>query len=270
MIAFLLRSCATLMVLAGLSAMAAGLASMPILSAESSARPIVAIVYQMAAVSLLGGIAAIYVLRTRRALFLNEGPATLSPAAQTAVGGWLIVMAIALAGLPIWMLLNVRDFLAEWRRIIEVGAASTMWRDSASSAAGLVLIPIFAAITPPFLELLAVIGFVAASVTSLTLLASRKRTFPRFYTVWILLLAALVVVSLRGAAGSTLAAQVVERALDRSSRDAAEGAPILEFVRRYLSVVTTTATVLVWTLCGYLVWLPFVLFSNRIRSTFQR
>lgn len=270
MIAFLLRSCATLMVMAGVSAVAAGLASLPILSEESSARPIVTIVYQMAAVSLLGGSAALYVLRTRRALFLNEGAATLSPGAQTALGGWLIVMAIALAGVPVWMLLSVRDFLAEWRGIIEVGATSTMWRDSASSAAGLVLLPIFAAITPPFLELLAVIGFVAASVTSLTLLASRKRTFPRLYTAWLLLLVALVVLSLRGAAGSTLAAQVVERALDRSSRDAAEAAPIFEFVRRYLSVVTTTATVLVWTLCGYLLWLPFLLFSSRVRSTFQR
>ena len=58
MIAFLLRSCATLMVLAGVSAFAAGLASLPILSAQSSARPIVTIVYQMAVVSVLGGVAA--------------------------------------------------------------------------------------------------------------------------------------------------------------------------------------------------------------------
>ena len=269
MIAFLLRSCATLMVLAGISAVAAGVASLPILSAESSARPIVTIVYQMAAVSVLGGIAATYVLRTRRPLFLNEGAAP-SPGAQTSIGGWLIVMAIALGGLPVWMLFNVRHFLTEWRGIIEIGAASTMWQDSASGAAGLVLIPIFAALTPPFLELLAVIGFVATSITSLILLTLRKRTFPRFYAVWMVLLTALVVVSLRGAAGSTLAAQVVERALEGSARDAAEAAPILEFVRRYLSVVTTTATVLVWTLCGYLVWLPVLLFSGRIRSTFQR
>lgn len=269
MIAFLLRSCATVMVLAGISATAAGVASLPILSAESSARPIVTMVYQMAAVSLIGGLVAAYVLRTRRTIFPNEN-AALSTGAQAAVGGWLIAMAVALAGLPVWMLVNVGDFLTEWRGIIEIGATSTMWRDSASGAAGLVLIPIFAALTPPFLELLAVIGFVMASATSLTLLTLRKRTFPRFYTVWMLLLAALVVVSLRGAAGSALAAQVVERALERSSRDAAEAAPILEFVRRYLSVVTTTATVLVWTLCGYLVWLPLVLFSARIRTTFQR
>lgn len=269
MIAFLLRSGATLMVLAGVSAVAAGLASLPILSAESNARPIVTIVYQMAAVSMLGGIAATYVLRTRRPFFVNETP-TLSPGAQTAVGGWLIVMAIALAGLPVWMLFNVRDLLAEWRGIIAIAATSTMWQDGASSAAGLVLIPIFAALTPPFLELVAVIGFLAASLTSLMLLTTRKRTFPRFYTVWMLLLTAIVVVGVRGAAGSTLAAQIVERALERSSRDAAEAVPIVEFVRRYLSVVTTTATVLVWTLGGYLVWLPLVLFSGRIRSTFQR
>jgi len=178
-------------------------------------------------------------------------------------------MAIALAGLPVWMLFNIRDFLSEWRGIIEIGRKSTMWKDSASSAAGLVLIPIFAALTPPFLELLAVSGFVAASITSLVLLTSRTRTFPRYYAVWMLLLTGLVVVSLRGAAGSTLAAQIVERAVERSTRDTAEAAPILEFVRRYLSVVTTTATVLVWTLCGYLLWLPFVVFSGRTRSTYR-
>lgn len=137
MIAFLLRSCATLMTMAGVAAVAAGLASLPILSAESSARPIVTIVYQIAAVSLLGGLGATYVLRTRRPWFMSESP-EVSPGEEAPIGGWLVVMAVALAGLPVWMLLSVRGFLTEWRGIIEVGATSTMWRDSASSAAGLV------------------------------------------------------------------------------------------------------------------------------------
>ena len=66
MIAFLLRSSATLMTLAGVAALAAGLASLRILSTASSARPIAAVVFQMAAVSVAGGLAARYPTSTRR------------------------------------------------------------------------------------------------------------------------------------------------------------------------------------------------------------
>jgi len=268
MTGFLLRSLATLLVMAGVAACAAGVVSFRLLSTTASARPFAAIVFQMAAAALLGGVAASYFLRSSRVIFLNEGPPP-STGEQTEVGGWLVIMAIALAGLPVWMLLNVRDFLGEWRGILRAVAASDIWQGGASGMAGIVLIPIFAALAPPFLELLTVLGFVIASTTLLVLLTGRKRTFPRFYVVWMLLLSALVILCVRGAAAGALAGGAVERALRESPRDAVEAAPILDYIGRYISVVTTTARVLLWTLGGYLIWLPLILFSSRIRSTFQ-
>ena len=267
--AFLLRSAATLLVMAGIAALAAGLSAFKLLSGTSSARPIAVVVFQMAAISLAGGLAASYLLRTRRAIFLSEG-APVPASEQTEVGGWLLLMAVALAGLPVWMVLNVREFLTEWRGVIAAGAASDIWNAGASNMAGIVLLPVFAALTPPFLELLAVLGFVLASTHLLSRLTARARTFPRFYVAWMLLLATVVILSWRAAAAGAIAGEVVERALNSSARDAAEAAPIKEFIVRYVSIVTSTASVLLWTLAGYLVWLPLVLLSDRIRTTFQR
>lgn len=40
------------------------------------------------------------------------------------LGGWLIALAIALVGLPVWLVLRLLPFLAEWRRVDDVLAAS--------------------------------------------------------------------------------------------------------------------------------------------------
>lgn len=266
---FLLRGAATLTCFAGLSALVAGLTAFGVLSADSAAHPIVSIVFQIAVLFVIGGATTLYLSRTLRALLPNERQ-MLSDGAQTAIGGWVYLLAIALVALPVWMVLRLEPFLAEWRYVLALGAEAKFWEDAGRGLGGVILLPIFVALTPPLLELAAMFGFILASASLLTLFATRNRRFPRFYVAWTVLQATLVVASLRGAAAGSIAGTVVERAVQNSSRGAAEAAEIMEFVVRYVSTVNSAASVLMWTLCGFVIWLPVMFFSGRIRTTFQR
>jgi len=104
----------------------------------------------------------------------------------------------------------------------------------------------------------------------LALFATRSRKFPRFYIAWVILQAVLVVASARGAAAGSIAGTVVERAVQRSSRGPEEAVQIMDFVVRYVSTVNSASSVLTWTLVGYLIWVPAMFFSGRVRTTFQR
>lgn len=269
MTGFLLRSAATLTLFAGLSALVAGLAAFGVLRADSSAHPIVWIVFQIAVLFVVGGASTLYLSRTSRAILPNEGQ-LLSEGAQSRIGGWLFLLAIALVALPVSMVLRLRPFLAEWRHVLALGAEAKFWEDAGRGLGGVVLLPIFVALTPPLLELAAMFGFILASTSLLVSLIARSRRFPRFYVAWAILQAALVVASARGAAAGSIAGTVVERAVQNSSRGAEEAAQIMDFVVRYVSTVNSASSVLTWTLVGYLIWVPATFLSGRIRSTFQR
>ena len=266
---FLLRSAATLTLFAGVSSLAAGLAAFGFLSADSAARPIVSIVFQIAVLFVAGGAITLYLSRTTRVIFPGER-VLLSEGTQTEIGGWVYLLAIALVALPVWMVLRLEPFLAEWRYVLALGAEAKFWEDAGRGLGGVVLLPIFVALTPPLLELAAMFGFILASTSLLASFIARSRRFPRFYVAWTVLLTALVVASLRGAAAGSIAGTVVERAVQNSSRGGAEAAQIMDFVVRYVSTVNSAASVLMWTLCGYAIWLPVMFFSGRIRTTFQR
>jgi Protein of unknown function (DUF2569) len=265
---FLLRSAATLTLFAGLSALVAGLAAFGVLSADSAAHPIVTIVFQIAVLFVIGGATTLYLSRTRRAILPNERQT--SEAAPPDIGGWLYLLAVALVALPVSMVLRLRPFLAEWQNVIALGVEAKFWEDAARGLGGVILLPIFVALTPPFLELVTMVGFILASTSLLTTFVSRSRTFPRFYVAWVVLLAVLVMASARGAAAGSIAGTVVERAVQRSSRGTEEAAEIMAFVVRYVSTVNSASSVLTWTLVGYLIWVPAMFLSRRIRTTFQR
>jgi hypothetical protein len=56
--------------------------------------------------------------------------------------------------------------------------------------------------------------------------------------------------------------------MEGTDPSAAESAQINEGLSRYASAVSSTAPVLVWTLFGYLIWVPALIFSRRARVTF--
>jgi hypothetical protein len=117
-------------------------------------------------------------------------------------------------------------------------------------------------------ELAAAVSMLASSVMLIALLLLRSQRFPRAYLVCVILLTAPVIASVRGASAAALAASAVQQLVVDTSVTADESAQLSEWLQRYTSIVGSTAPVLAWTFCGYLIWMPALLFSRRARSTF--
>ena len=262
-----LRAVATAMLFAGVSLLVASVSSLVILSQLPAARTIAGIVVLIGVALAVSGAAARYLSHPRGLLLANER-AAIGNAEPPALDGWLIALAITLLALPVWLVVSLRSFLAEWVLVARLLAAPGLWESADFNMAGVVLVPLAAALTPPALELTAAVAFVIASVVSLTLLLSRSRRFPRAYLVCVVLLSALVLASVLGARAAMVAAGAVRPLIEGSSRPD-ERTQIVEGLARYTGVVSSTAPVLVWTLCGYLVWVPALIWSRRVAATFE-
>ena len=83
-----------------------------------------------------------------------------------------------------------------------------------------------------------------------------------------MLLSALVIASVLGANASTRAGGAVQQLMDGSSPGAEESALLREGLNRYTSIVSGTASVLVWALCGYHIWVPAMIYSQSVRTIF--
>jgi Protein of unknown function (DUF2569) len=268
--AWVLRSVATVMLFAGASVLVAGLPVFGFLTGSAAGRRIAGILLQVGGVLVVGGATAIYLSRPQGLFFLANEQAATSETERTPLGGWLIALAIALVFLPAWLVLRLQPFLAEWRRVFDFLATSNILEGASSNAGGLVLLPLAAVLSPPFVELAAMCAFVVASAILLVLLLKRSHRFPRLYLVCVVLVSALVIVSVRGSAAALLAAQGVEQLIEDSNSRPGEAAELREGVGRYTSIVGSTAAVLLWTLCGYLPWAPAMFASRRVRTTFAK
>jgi hypothetical protein len=265
---WLLRSIATVMVFAGTAVFVAGVASSALPTQSPEAGTIAGILFQIGGLFVVAGAAAIYLSRPRGLLSLPNEREEVSAGERPEVGGWLIVLAVALVGLPVWVVLRLLPFLAEWRRVVSFIAESRFWEGANANGAGLVLLPIAGALVPPLLELIALAGFIVASPALLLLLLLRSPRFPRVYLVSIVLLTALVIAGVRGADAAAVARTVVEQLMASTQPRAGEDAQLRQWLDRYTGIVGPTASVLLWTLCGYLVWLPAMFLSRRARTTF--
>jgi hypothetical protein len=265
---WLLQSLAAAMILAGTSVIVAGVASSGMLSGSAGAAAIARILFHIGSAFAIFGGAALYLSRPRGLLLLNER-AAVSDAERPAIGGWLIALAIALVALPVWLILTLLPFLAEWRVVFDFLRKSDLLTGAGSNMSGVVLLPIAAALTPPMIELAAMLAFGGFSAVLLALVLSRSPRFPRLYLVCIALLSALVIASLRGADAARLAGEGVDALIRDSSANAGEAGQLRDGLTRYTSIVSSTASALAWMLCGYLIWLPAILFSRRARLTFS-
>ena len=250
---FLLRFVATLLTLAGLAGLVAAVGAFKILPEDSSARPVVWIIVHMAAAIMLGSGAALYALRTPRIRDARPLPFVR------------VVLPVLLVAAPAWMVWRLQSFLEEWGHVIEIGTASRMWQDASSNVGGIVLVPIAAALMPPFIELATMGGFLIAALVLVGLLLRGSATCLRVYVVWALLLTGMVVVCSRGATAAGRAATIVEGALQNSDRDGTELDQVRQFVSRYTTAVNEAEGVLWWTLGAYLVGLPLLLVSTLVR-----
>jgi hypothetical protein len=267
LITWLMRSIATAMLFAGASILVAGVPLFALLDDSPAPRTIAGIVMQIGGLFVVAGIAAAWLSRTRRPVLPNER-LTTPEAGRPPVGGWLVALAIALVALPAWLVIRLQPFLAEWNRVARFIASWDIWEGANANMSGVVLVPVAAALTPPFFELAALVGFVAGSALLLLLLLLRSRRFPRAYFVSTILLAALVLASVRGSDAARLAADEIHRLIDTTSPTSDESDEMKNGLNRYTSIVSSTAPVLVWTLFGYLIWIPPLLSSRRAAMTF--
>jgi hypothetical protein len=265
---WLLRSLATVMALAGAAVLVAGISSSGLLAGSEVASSIAAILVQIGGLFLFAGAAAIYLSRPRGRLSLPNERAEISGADRPEVGGWLIALAIGLIALPVWLVLRLLPFLAEWRRVAGLIAASAIWDGANANGAGLVVLPVAAALVPPLIELLALGSFVVMSAALLVMLLLRSPRFPRVYVICVVLLFALVMASVRGADATALARTAVEQLMDSTTPRGDEEVQVRYWLNRYTDIVSVTASALLWTLCGYLVWTPAMFLSGRVRATF--
>ena len=266
-IGWFLRTIARAMLFGGIAMLLAAIPMFSLLSSDVP-RAIAAVLLQVAGLFLLGGVAATYLSHARGTLLPNERVMTAADQ-RPAVGGWLMALSATLVAAPVWLLLRMQPFLTEWRRVIDLASAPGLWDNANQNMSGVVVMPIAAALTPPFFELAALIGFVVSSLILLPLLLSRSPRFPRVYVVSVVLLAAMALASMRGAAAAALASEALRQLIETTSVNAEEAASLQQVLERY-NIVFSTAPALLWTLLAYVLWVPAVFSSARARATFAR
>jgi len=244
----LLRLVATALVFAGVALFVAGI---PLLRAGSDAfREILIVLLQIGGAWVLLGLAAIYVSRR-------------PPAADTQPAGWVIPLAITLLAAPAWLVMRLQPFLGEWRTVATFLSSSNLWQSANANMSGVVLLPVAAALTPPAIELAALAGAVAVSL--LMLIVIRSRRFAKLYVASVLVLAALVAGSLRGASAAAMTADALLPWIEESKPRPEEYAQIRGVLDRYHAAVMPTATTLGIGWLAYAIWIPPVLLSARRR-----
>ena len=266
-LAWLLGSIAGAMLSAGVACLLAGVAAFTMLSEPSALGAIAAIVLQLGMAFVVAGATARYLSRRRGILLPNERVTTPADQRQP-VGGWLVAFGFALAAVPVGLLVQLRPFLMEWRRVLDLLADSGMWENANANMSGVVLMPLAAALTPPFFELATLIGFLMTSAVLLPLLLTRSPQFPRMYVVCVVLLAGLIFASVRGTDGAMLAGDALRDVIATTSVNAQEDAVLRQSLERYTSIVGSTAPVLLWAFCAYVMWLPVMFASERVSRTF--
>lgn len=262
-----LRTAASVMVFGGGAVLVAGVPAYGLLAGSAAASAILLIVLEAGVALIVGGAAAGSLTRlNRRPCLPNERASRL--AERPALGGWLWLLAAALVIVPAGLVVATRRFQTEWGRVADLLAMPGLWDGANANMSGVILVPLAGLLTPPLLELLALVSFVAASLVLLPLLMARSPRFPRHYLVCLLLLTSWVVAAGRGAAAAHLAVDAIVPLVDGSNGSPEELATVRDIIGRYTAVVNGTMPALVWTWCGYAAWMPGLLLSRRARTTF--
>lgn len=266
LVAWLLRSVAGAMTFSGTSALVAAVPLFLFGRANGEVRSIGGIVLQIAGVFVSGGIAAGYLLRATAPVLPGERATAAD--GQRAGDGWLTALGVFLMALPVLLLFLLQPFLGEWNTVIRLLAESGIW-ENANDMSGVILLPLFAALTPPFIELVTAAGFVTTCALLLILLRMRSIRFPRTYLVGAVLLTALVIASVRGVEGARLAAEAIQQLAADSNARPGEIDQLRDGIARYMTAVNSASPPLVWSLLGYMAWMV-PLFSARHSQAFTR
>ena len=246
---WMLRAAATLLLFAGFAILAASLATAAMPSDWPVLRTVGSALLQMGLIFLGGGAIALYV--------------SARPSARDVQAPWRAAMAVTLVALPTWMLLRLRPFFGEWRRVIDALDTPGFWDGANSNFSGVILLPLFGALTPPFIELVAATAIVVASAVLIVMLFARSPRFAHAYVVTFVLLATLVIAGARGAFAARITAEAVQQLSEDPNAPSEEKRQIGEALTRYITTVGDAAGILLWTLGAYAVWLPLVIGGRR-------
>ena len=165
---------------------------------------------------------------------------------------------------------RLQPFLSEWRVVWGYISDPQLWDNANANMSGVVLIPLAGVLTPPFLQLLTLVGFVITSAALLPLLVARSPRFPRLYIASLVLLSALLLVSALATSGAMLANDALRQEMERigsTNVGAAEDASLRNALDRYSNAVRTTAPKLALAWLSYAIWIPLLFGSNRVRLT---
>jgi hypothetical protein len=260
LVAWALRLASTALICAGIAMFGAGIAMLP--AASGALRDILAVVLQIGAAFVVFGIAAIW---TSRLPPLSTEAGAPRVSGDTPLGGWTWLLAASLVAVPAWLLLRLQPFLSEWRVVAGLLASSELWQNANANMSGVVLLPLFAALTPPFIQLVALAAFIAGSIALLALVAATSPRFPRLFVATVLVLTALVAASARGASAVSMTADALQPFIEESKPRPQEYAEIRGIADRYMAAVTPTAAALGWAWLGYAIWIPPLVLSARRR-----
>src|SRR5688500_16738788 len=147
-VAWALRTVAKAMMFAGVSLLVAFVPVIGMASELPLASTIARFLLELSAFFIMAGATVTYLSRRRGLQFPNErvGPDHERPE----VGGWLIALAIVLVALPVYLTIRLQPFLAEWRTVGNFLGTLDIWGGGTRNGSGLVLLPLAAALTPPF------------------------------------------------------------------------------------------------------------------------
>ena len=209
-----------------------------------------------------------YLARAGGALLPNERAAPLAGPARTPLGGWLILFAIALVALPLVLIILMQPFLTECVRVIRLLTEAGMWKAAGAQMGGIVLLPVFIAMTPPAIEIVCALAFAAASFIALLLLSLSSVRLPRVFLAWILIQGALVLAGVLATQFVGTVRGPLEQEITNLGPSSPESVEFLARLDQYVTMISATSITLAWTFAGYLIWAPMLIGSGRSRTTF--
>ncbi len=269
MVFALLRLEAVATAMAGLALLAAGVASLAAGVDNATIRTVgLASAALALGLTIIGGL-TLYLGRV--AAGWPPDDRTGRAAAADSPAGWLLLLPLTLGVAPLVLLVQLQPLAQFWREVAALANQLDPWRSlgESSGMAGVLFLPVFAALAVPGVQTLAAGGYMLHALLVLGLLLVGSTRVPRALLLSVLVQGALVVASV----GGTIVVDRVAPALERLIRETPdvggnESARALEELQRYRLVTRATGGTLVWTWAVMTLWLPVLTLNPRAREVF--
>jgi hypothetical protein len=181
---------------------------------------------------------------------------------------WPVLLGLSLVVLPALAYHAASELGPLWRELLTLLDRIGFWTglERSDPYAGIIVLPILAALIVPALEVAAAFFLIAVPVAMMVLLLTRSHLFPKMFVMLSVCQAGLV---LAGLFGSDAVSRLVAEAIPAmTAAPDVEVQHAAEDLRRAEGVLVQTAAALVMPTVGYLVWLPFLSLSRRVGAFF--